>query len=101
MAHKNKDELQSQIHYRLIEELSASETRYRELVELLQDVVFECDEQGRLTFLNRAWHEILGYSNEDSLNKPITDFVHPLSGYLDSTRSQLTNRQKFKTAKTQ
>lgn len=77
MADQNKDELQSQIHYRLIEELSASETRYRELVELLQEVVFECDEQGKLTFLNRAWQEILGYSIEESLNRPITDFVNP------------------------
>ena len=60
MADQNKDELQSQIHYLRIEELPASETRYRDLVELLQEVVFVCDEHGQLTFLNRAWQEILG-----------------------------------------
>ncbi len=76
MTDKNDNELQLQIQYRLIEELSASEKRYRELVENLREVVFKCDEIGCLTFLNQAWTEILGYSIEDSLGRAITDFIY-------------------------
>ncbi|MFQ6115487.1 MAG: PAS domain S-box protein, partial [bacterium] len=76
MTNKNGNELQLQIQYRLIEELFASEKRYRELVENLREVVFRCDNIGYLTFLNQAWTEILGYSIEDSLGRSIGDFLY-------------------------
>ncbi len=71
------EELHTQIQYRLIEKLSESERRYRELVESLQEIVFQSNEKGQLTFLNYAWTEILGYNQEESLGKPIHDFLHP------------------------
>jgi two-component system NtrC family sensor kinase len=40
------NELNTQIHYRLIEKLSESERRYRELVESLREIVFKCDQKG-------------------------------------------------------
>ena len=52
------------------------EKRYRELVEHLREVIFECDGQGRLTFLNQAWSETLGYSTTESMTRPILDFIH-------------------------
>jgi PAS domain S-box-containing protein len=76
MTTKDGGDLQLQIQYRLFEELRASEKRYRELVEHLREVIFECDGQGRLTFLNQAWSETLGYSTTESLTRPIVDFIH-------------------------
>jgi two-component system, NtrC family, sensor kinase len=70
-------ELHAQIQYRLIEKLSESERRYRELVESLQEIVFKCDLLGRFTFLNSAWTQTLGYSIEESLNQPLERFLHP------------------------
>jgi two-component system NtrC family sensor kinase len=68
-------ELNAQVQYRLIEELSASEHRYRELVERIQEVVFKCDADGKLLFLNAAWTTILGYSVKDSLLQPMAQFI--------------------------
>ncbi len=42
------------------EALRRSERNYRELAELLPQVVFECDVQGRLTFVNRRGQEVFG-----------------------------------------
>ena len=71
------NELHTQIQYRLIEKLSESERRYRELVENLREIVFKCNQAGKLTFLNRAWSETLGYSQAESLERSLSDFLHP------------------------
>jgi len=70
------NELHTQIQYRLLEQLAASEQRYRRLLDNLHEIVFEIDVEGRLTFLNRAWTETLGYSLDESLQQSISDFFH-------------------------
>src|SRR5678816_4365727 len=45
--------------------LRDSESRFRELAELLPEIVFEADERGFLTFLNRKGLETSGYIDED------------------------------------
>lgn len=45
--------------------LRDSEERFRELAELLPEIVYEMDERGMLTFVNRLSHEITGYTRED------------------------------------
>lgn len=45
--------------------LRASEERYRDLADLLPQPVFEADPAGRLSFLNRAAFDTLGYLQED------------------------------------
>lgn len=70
-------ELNAQIQHRLIEKLSESERRYRELVESLREIVFKCDQVGCFTFLNPAWAETLGYSIAESLDRPLISFLHP------------------------
>ncbi|MEM0980928.1 MAG: ATP-binding protein [Cyanobacteria bacterium P01_H01_bin.58] len=69
------NELHTQIQYCLIEKLTESERRYRELVENLHEVVFECDQEGNLTFVNQAWTKTLGYSIETSLGQPLKSFI--------------------------
>ncbi|UIE38073.1 ATP-binding protein [Leptodesmis sichuanensis] len=70
------NELHTQIQYRLIEQLSESERRYRELVENLREIVFKCDRNGHFTLLNKAWTATLGYETADCLNRPMDDFLH-------------------------
>lgn len=41
--------------------LRQSEERYRELVELLPEIVFEVDERGGISFVNQAGFELTGY----------------------------------------
>jgi diguanylate cyclase (GGDEF)-like protein/PAS domain S-box-containing protein len=69
------DEINTQIQYRLIEKLAASEKRYRQLVESLQEIVFNINTKGNFTFLNRAWIETLGYSLSESLGRSLTEFL--------------------------
>jgi PAS domain S-box-containing protein len=47
------------------EALRESEIRYRELVELLPQVICETDMEGNLTFSNRVGFEMTGYTPED------------------------------------
>ncbi len=69
------NELHTQIQYRLMEKLSESERRYRELVENLQEIVFKCDRLGYLTFLNRAWTITLGYPVSEAIAQPLSAFI--------------------------
>ena len=50
------------------EALRASENRFRELAELLPEIVWETDLQANLTFANRAAFEVFDYSQEDFEN---------------------------------
>lgn len=45
--------------------LRATESKFRELTELLPQTVFETDSEGKLSFLNRAGFQLTGYSEED------------------------------------
>jgi len=45
--------------------LHASEERFRSLALLLPEIIFETDTQGRLTFVNQASFERMGYSPEE------------------------------------
>ncbi|MEM6503304.1 MAG: ATP-binding protein [Cyanobacteria bacterium P01_C01_bin.89] len=71
----SSNELQTQIHYRLIEKLTESEQRYRHLIETLREIVFECDASGKFTLLNRAWTVTLGYPIQRSLGATPEEFL--------------------------
>jgi PAS domain S-box-containing protein len=47
------------------EKLAESESRFRELADLLPQIVFEIDAKGNFTFINRAVFEITGYTEEE------------------------------------
>ncbi|MCP4687376.1 MAG: PAS domain S-box protein, partial [Desulfobacterales bacterium] len=47
------------------EALRESEERFREMAELLPEVVFEADASGRLTFANKNAFEYFGYSQQE------------------------------------
>ncbi|MGD1849261.1 MAG: ATP-binding protein [Cyanophyceae cyanobacterium] len=73
----SNNELQTQIHYRLIEKLTESEQRYRHLIETLREIIFECDASGNFTLLNRAWTVTLGYPIQSSLGQSPEEFLVP------------------------
>jgi len=47
------------------EALHESETRFRDLVEMLPEIVFELDMDGRVIYANRRMSDLLGYSYKD------------------------------------
>jgi PAS domain S-box-containing protein len=51
--------------HRAQDALLRSESRFRELADLLPEVVYEMDSRGRLTYVNDCAYQITGYSRED------------------------------------
>src|SRR5690606_33514253 len=52
-----------------------SEAKYRSVVENIEEVIFTTNAAGVLTFLNPAWTEITGFDAEESLGRPLQDFL--------------------------
>jgi PAS domain S-box-containing protein len=66
----------------LMEAIAESEKRMRQRVELLSEVVFETDPEGRIVFVNRAWTANFGYDGRESLGQ----FLEPYIQELDRPR---------------
>jgi len=47
---------------------------YNDLVETSQDLIWQCDAEGRYTYLNSAWETTFGYSSEEMIGKKFSDF---------------------------
>jgi PAS domain S-box-containing protein len=58
-------------------ELTASESRYRSLVEEVRDVIVRVDAAGRIGFVNQAWTELTGLSAEETLGRDSFESIHP------------------------
>ncbi|MGZ8441506.1 MAG: PAS domain S-box protein, partial [Candidatus Deferrimicrobiaceae bacterium] len=56
------------------EKLRKSESLYHDLVETSQDLIWQCDGEGRYIYLNPAWEDVFGYKVEEMLGKKFTDF---------------------------
>jgi two-component system sensor histidine kinase/response regulator len=70
-------DLHVQATYRLTEALVASENRMRRRIDLLSEVVFETDAEGRFIFLNQAWTRCLGHPVEHAIGLRAAQFVVP------------------------
>ncbi|MEO6861406.1 MAG: PAS domain S-box protein [Microcoleus sp.] len=57
--------------------LAESEEKYRHLVETSQDIIWSCDAEGHLTFVNQAVKQIYGYDPEEMLGCSFSDFLAP------------------------
>ncbi|WP_018640115.1 PAS domain-containing protein [Parafrankia elaeagni] len=55
----------------------AAETSAVHLLDLLSEVVFRTDADGRWIYLNRAWTDLTGYEVGPSLGARFLDYVHP------------------------
>jgi PAS domain S-box-containing protein len=59
------------------EALKKSQSLYYDLVETSQDLIWQCDAEGRYTYLNPAWEEVFGYKVEEMLGRKFSDFQTP------------------------
>lgn len=48
-----------------------------EMLHSVQEVLFRTNDDGHLSFLNDYWHVLSGFNVAQSLNRPLTDFLHP------------------------
>jgi PAS domain S-box-containing protein len=68
--------------------LAESERRFRELAELLPQVVFEIDDEGDLTFLNHVGFSSTGYG-EDDLRRGLSAFQMFVPGEHDRAKQKI------------
>lgn len=61
---------------RLIEKLSASEKKYRLLIENQSDMVIKIDNQGRFQFVNPSYCRMFGRTEEQLIGKKFLDHVY-------------------------
>ncbi|MEG7525121.1 MAG: response regulator, partial [Chromatiales bacterium] len=71
----DQSELELQVRYHLMEELSRSESLYRTLVEHLHEIVFQADDKFCFTFLNHAWSTVTGVAVTEATGQPIVNFI--------------------------
>ena len=69
--------------------LEFSESKLRNLINNMHEILFELDTDGIICFLNPAWKRLTGMSIEHTLGRPFTDFLLEedvlklfLNGYL-------------------
>lgn len=63
--------------FRLERELERNEARYRGIIDNVGDVIFQTDREGRLTFVSRQVHEMVGRGWRDLLGVSILEHVSP------------------------
>jgi PAS domain S-box-containing protein len=68
------------------ESLRESQALYQDLVETSQDLIWQCDQEGRYTYLNPAWETTLGYSLEEMLGKSF--WLFQSSAYAERDRGE-------------
>src|SRR3990172_642299 len=75
-------------HKRAEEALRASETNFRELVENISEVIYAQDKDGRVTYVSPIVEQLGGYSPQEVIGRPFTDFIHPddLPSLIESFR---------------
>lgn len=73
--------------YRAEEKLRESEERYRDLFENANDLIHSFKPDGRIVYANRAWKNVLGYSEEEITGLNIRQILHPDS--LESFDGQI------------
>jgi PAS domain-containing protein len=63
---RNKKRDQAEKNLRLYE------LRYRRIAEFLPQCIFETDDDGILTYVNKKWYEVFGYTKEDIKEKKLS-----------------------------
>ena len=61
---------------RIEKALRESEERYRDLFESTSDLIQSVRPDGRFLYVNRAWREVLGYSEEELPHLSLLDIIH-------------------------
>ena len=55
--------------------LRESRAMYRDVVESVNEILFQTDKEGRVTFFNRAWRHTTGFDSRLSIGQNLLDFV--------------------------
>ena len=70
--------------------LLATEDKYRQLIENINDAVFHLDLEGRFTYMSPSIERLTGFAPDIFIGRPYKDFIHPadLAGMEEAFESQ-------------
>jgi diguanylate cyclase (GGDEF)-like protein/PAS domain S-box-containing protein len=71
--------------------LEHNENQLRKLTDGMHEILFELDAEGRIVFLNPAWERLTGFKAEDTLGRPLTDYVADDETARDFATKRLTD----------
>lgn len=72
------------------------EEHYQRLVNSLKEVVFETDNEGKITFLNNSWKTLLGKTIKASLGKKLASFIDKKHVQtFEAVLQQIKNKQSW------
>ncbi|MCK5696176.1 MAG: PAS domain S-box protein [Desulfobacula sp.] len=63
-------------HKQAKEALQASEAKFRNLVESINEVIYEIDKRGQITYISPAIEFIGGYKPQEIIGRPFSNFIH-------------------------
>ncbi|MCY1040687.1 PAS domain S-box protein [Corallococcus sp. bb12-1] len=74
-----------------------NERRFRQVIDTLQEVVFQTNMERHWVFLNPAWTELTGFPVEECLGQSAFDFIHPddQARTLEVCESLFTREREF------
>ncbi|MBG9916962.1 ATP-binding protein [Bacillus sonorensis] len=85
----------------LVYKLKESEKQYKELsaetnriMDNLQEIVFQTDRKGIITFLNQAWTTLTGYSVKESIGTMYNDYFDHEERISNHLIAQLKNKER-------
>ncbi|GAB2543448.1 ATP-binding protein [Spirosoma aerophilum] len=85
-----------------VDQLKQSESRYRELIDSVQDIIYKITPQGFFTFVNPIVEQYLGFTERELLGRHFLELVHPddrdrlRAFYQDMIREQIpSSYQEF------
>ncbi len=67
-----------------------SNQKYQMVVDNIHEAIFQVDLQGKMTFLNKAWFALSGYTIKESIGKHFSDFIYKpeLKNLYEAQQSQ-------------
>jgi PAS domain S-box-containing protein len=77
--------------------LVRSEQQYRVLADLSPQILWQADRDGKVSYLNRTWYELVGARDGDWLGMRWTDALHPddVAGSLQAMGTGVRTRQPW------
>ena len=83
---------QSKLKHEHVAAFSASS----DFIDQLHEIVFQLDELGNIIFLNATWENMLGFSRDETLGRPLKAWVHSadMERFIDRTDSLIKNGEK-------
>ncbi len=72
------------------------EEHYQRLVNGLKEVVFETDEEGKITFLNNSWKTLIGKTTKASIGKKLASYIVKNDTVIfEAAIQQIRNKQAW------